>query len=74
MFTVKKKALTSNIIWDAENNQPLCRFVNGIFQTEDKAAASKLAEMGYEVTSDSVENTEDVPETQEATKTRRGRK
>ena len=51
MFTVKKKPKTPNIIWDAENNKlPLCKFVKGVFETNDATVAEKLKGMGYEVT------------------------
>ena len=50
MFTVKKKAKTPNMVWDAANNRPLCKFVKGIFETNDEAVAEKLKGMGYEVT------------------------
>lgn len=51
MFTVKKKPNTPNIIWDAESKKrPLCKFVKGVFETNDEAVAEKLKGMGYEVT------------------------
>lgn len=50
MFTVKKKAKTPNMVWDAANNHPLCKFVKGVFETNDEAVAEKLKGMGYEVT------------------------
>ena len=50
MFTVKKKAKTPNMVWDAANNCPLCKFVKGVFETNDEAVAEKLKGMGYEVT------------------------
>ena len=50
MFTVKKKAKTPNMVWDAANNRPLCKFVKGFFETNDEAVAEKLKGMGYEVT------------------------
>lgn len=50
MFTVKKKAKTPNMVWDAANNRPLCKFVKGVFETNDEAVAEKLKGMGYEVT------------------------
>jgi hypothetical protein len=50
MFTVKKKAKTPNMVWDAANNRPLCKFVKGVFETNDEAVAKKLKGMGYEVT------------------------
>lgn len=50
MFTVKKKTKTPNMVWDAANNRPLCKFVKGVFETNDEAVAEKLKDMGYEVT------------------------
>jgi hypothetical protein len=50
MFTVKKKAKTPNMVWDAANNRPLCKFVKGVFETNDEVVAEKLKGMGYEVT------------------------
>jgi len=50
MFTVKKKAKTPNMVWDAANNRPLCKFVKGVFETNDEAVAEKMKGMGYEVT------------------------
>lgn len=50
MFTVKKKTKTPNMVWDAANNRPLCKFVKGVFETNDEAVAEKLKGMGYEVT------------------------
>ena len=51
MFTVIKKPKTPNIIWDAKNNRPLCRFdKKGILETNDKTLAEKLKAMGHTVT------------------------
>lgn len=49
MFKVTKNPRTPNILWDAANNRPLCRFANGVFETGDEALASRLREMGYAV-------------------------
>lgn len=49
MFTVKKKPLTPNMIWDAENNKPLCKFVKGQLTTNDEALVEKLTALGCEV-------------------------
>ena len=49
MFKVTKKPKTPNIIWDASNNRPLCRFVKGVFETNDEALASKLKDLGHTV-------------------------
>lgn len=47
MFIVTKKPKTPNIVWDASAGRPLCRFVNGVFETNDEAVASKLKAMGH---------------------------
>lgn len=49
MFTVKKKNLTPNMIWDVENNKPLCKFVKGVMETNDEELVKKLKELGHEV-------------------------
>lgn len=49
MFTVKKKPLTPNAIWDVESNKPLCKFVKGELKTNDAALVKKLAAMGHTV-------------------------
>ena len=47
MFRVTKKPKTPNILWDASNNRPLCRFVKGVFETNDEALAFKLTDLGH---------------------------
>lgn len=49
MFKVTKKPKTPNILWDASNNRPLCRFIKGVFETNDEALASKLKDLGHTV-------------------------
>lgn len=49
MFRVEKKPKTPNMIWDAANNRPLCKFVKGVFETNDEALAFSLKAMGYKV-------------------------
>lgn len=49
MFKATKKPKTPNIIWDASSNRPLCRFVKGVFETNDEALASKLKDLGHTV-------------------------
>ena len=49
MFKVTKKPKTPNILWDASNNLPLCRFVKGVFETNDEALASKLKDLGHTI-------------------------
>lgn len=50
MFKISKKAKTPNIVWDSENNRPLCKFAKGVFETNDETAAKKLKAMGHAVT------------------------
>lgn len=65
MFTVKKKPLTPNIIWDGSAGRPLCSFGHrGLLETNDPELAEKLAAMGHMVTGDA-----DVPVQQPAPKT-----
>ena len=52
MFTLKKKLNTANIVWDGGKNRPLCRFVKGVFTTNDKDVAEKLKALGHTVTGD----------------------
>jgi hypothetical protein len=52
MFIIKKKPNTPNMVWDTEKNKPLCKFVVGLFETNDTYIAEKLKTMGYEVTGD----------------------
>lgn len=51
MFTVKKKPLTPNIIWDSSAGRPLCNFGHkGLLKTNDMELARKLEAMGHTVT------------------------
>ena len=52
MFRVTKKPKTPNILWDASSNRPLCKFVKGVFETNDEPLAFKLKGMGYKVEGD----------------------
>lgn len=49
MFKVTKKPKTPNILWDASSNRPLCKFVNGVLETNNEPLAFKLKGMGYKV-------------------------
>lgn len=49
MLKITKKPKTPNIIWDASSNSPICKFVNGTFETNDEALASKLKDLGHTV-------------------------
>lgn len=50
MFRVEKKAKTPNMVWDSANNRPLCKFIKGVFETNDVTVVEKLKDMGYAVT------------------------
>lgn len=49
MFTITKKPKTPNMVWDAENGKPLCKFVKGVIETNDADLAGKLKVLGYTV-------------------------
>ena len=49
MFKVTKKPKTPNILREATNNRPLCRFEKGVYETNDEALASKLKDLGHTV-------------------------
>lgn len=49
MFRVTKTAKTPNMVWDSSENRPLCKFVKGVFETNDEEVASRLEGMGYKV-------------------------
>lgn len=49
MFRVTKTAKTPNMVWDSSENRSLCKFVKGVFETNDEAVASRLEGMGYKV-------------------------
>jgi hypothetical protein len=38
----------THMVWDATENKNLCAFVDGVFETEDKAVIEKLIALGYE--------------------------
>lgn len=50
MFKVTKKPKTPNIVWDSSGNRSLCKFVKGVFETNDEQIAFKLKSMGHTVT------------------------
>ncbi len=50
MFQVSKKPNTPNMIWDANQNSPLCKFVDGFLETKDKKLADRLKALGHTVT------------------------
>lgn len=49
MYTVTKKPLTPNTVWDAETGKPLCKFVKGKLVTNDEQTVERLGEMGHTV-------------------------
>ena len=50
------------IVWDTDNNRPLARFVDGLYQTGDIKTAQKLKALGY-----SVEGLEEKPKKKKET-------
>jgi len=50
MFKITGKK--AGILWDAENNKPMVKFVNGVAETDDEAVAIKIRDMGYAVEGD----------------------
>lgn len=52
---IKKKPLTSNILWDKEKGVQLCKFTEGKLETNDSELAEKLRDMGYEVSGETDE-------------------
>lgn len=66
MFTIKKKPLTPNIIWDGSAGKPLCNFGHkGTITTNDRNLAEKLAAMGHEVTGEAEAPAQPEPEKQD---------
>lgn len=45
MFTITGKK--AGIVWDAEHNKPLIKFVDGKAETADVTVAEKLRALGY---------------------------
>jgi len=41
------KFMGHGIVWDGENNRPLCKFKDGQLETEDSNIAEKLKNAGY---------------------------
>lgn len=63
MFTIKKKPLTPNIIWDGSAGKPLCNFGHkGTITTNDRDLAEKLAALGHEVTGEAEAPAQPEPE------------
>lgn len=61
MFTVTKKPLTPNTLWDAAKGKPLCKFVKGVLETNNTDLVEKLKGMGYEVTGEADKDDELSP-------------
>jgi len=49
-YSISKKPLTPNSVWDAKSGMVVCHFVNGKFETDDADLAKKLEAMGHTVT------------------------
>jgi len=50
MYIVTQK--TASVVWDGIAKRPLAQFVNGVFETGDKAVADALKAAGYDVMTD----------------------
>lgn len=37
----------AGIVWDVENNKPLCKFENGFYETKVKREQDALKKLGY---------------------------
>lgn len=37
----------NGLVWDKVKSKPLCRFVDGVFETKDTIMAQKLVSLGY---------------------------
>ena len=59
MFKITGKK--AGIVWDAQNNKPLIKFVDGEAETNDEAVAKKLQDMGYAVDGEAETNDEAEP-------------
>lgn len=38
----------NGLVWDKGKSKPLCRFVDGAFETDDTDLAQKLVSLGYD--------------------------
>jgi len=38
----------NGLVWDKERNKPLCKFINGEFETDDMRTIEVLASLNYE--------------------------
>ena len=65
---IKKKPLTSNILWDKEKGVQLCKFTEGKLETSDSELAEKLRDMGYEVSGEPDEEQKSDAETKGRTR------
>ena len=63
MFTVIKKPLTPNTLWDSAKGEVLCKFEKGKLETNDEELVAKLKAMGYEVAGEADEPEDDEPQT-----------
>jgi hypothetical protein len=48
----KVTGMKAGILWDAENDKPMVKFVDGVAETDNEAIAIKLRDMGYAVEGD----------------------
>jgi hypothetical protein len=55
-------------VWDVEKNKILCRFINGLFETDDKVILRKLSEMGFDIPVEAFTDQEDLKEVEKEIK------
>jgi len=55
----------NGMVWDKAKNKPLCRFVGGVFETDDMEIAKKLVEIGYKCNVELIEITSSKSEYKE---------
>lgn len=48
----KVTGMKAGILWDAENDKPMVKFVDGVAETDNETIAIKLRDMGYAVEGD----------------------
>lgn len=60
MYVIRSNK-SNAIAWDPAENKALCKFKNGIFETQDEALAMRLGALGYAVEKDGETEPEQPP-------------
>lgn len=55
MFNIT--GMNCGVVWDAERDQPLIRFQDGVAETDDQTVAERLRALGYTVEGDGKKTT-----------------